>query len=88
MVLQSSSISNHLTERIGHFKNLDTLDLGNNSIVGLVPLSLNELSNLRILHLHDNKLNGTLSRIHFINLTKFSVFFVIENNLILKVNDD
>ncbi|KAK9209601.1 hypothetical protein WN944_001968 [Citrus x changshan-huyou] len=88
LVLQSSSISGHLTEQIGHFKNLDTLDLGNYSIVGLVPLSLNELSKLRILHLPDNKLNGTLSEIHFVNLTKLSVFSVNENNLTLKVNHD
>ncbi|ESR65445.1 hypothetical protein CICLE_v100104712mg, partial [Citrus x clementina] len=88
LVLQSSSISGHLTEQIGHFKNLDTLDLGNNSIVGLVPLSLNELSKLRILHLPDNKLNGTLSEIHFVNLTKLSVSSVNENNLTLKVNHD
>ncbi|GAY52204.1 hypothetical protein CUMW_140110 [Citrus unshiu] len=86
LVLQSSSISGHLTEQIGHFKNLDTLDLGNNSIVGLVPLSLNELSKLRILHLSDNKLNGTLSEIHFVNLTKLSVFSVNENNLTLKLS--
>ncbi|KDO50223.1 hypothetical protein CISIN_1g037249mg, partial [Citrus sinensis] len=88
LVLQSSSISGHLTEQIGHFKNLDTLDLGNNSIVGLVPLSLNELSKLRILHLPDNKLNGTLFEIHFVNLTKLSVSSVNENNLTLKVNHD
>lgn len=88
LVLQSSSISGHLTEQIGHFKNLDTLDLGNNSIVGLVPLSLNELSKLRILHLPDNKLNGTLFEIHFVNLTKLSVFLVGENTLTLKVRRD
>ncbi|GAY52197.1 hypothetical protein CUMW_140060 [Citrus unshiu] len=77
LALASSSISGHLTDQLGQFKNLDSLDLSNNSIVG--P---------RVLQLYLNKLHGTLSEIHFANLTKLSVFLVGANKLTLKVKRD
>ncbi|ESR65437.1 hypothetical protein CICLE_v10010811mg [Citrus x clementina] len=88
LVLPNSSIFGHLTDQIGLFKNLDSLDLSNNSIVGLVPQSFGRLSSLRVLQLYRNKLHGTLSEIHFVNLTKLSVFLVGENTLTLKVRRD
>lgn len=88
LALPSSSISGHLIDQLGQFKNLDSLDLSNNSIVGPVPQSLGQLSSLRVLQLYLNKLHGTLSEIHFANLTKLSVFLVGANKLTLKVKRD
>ncbi|KDO52976.1 hypothetical protein CISIN_1g042359mg [Citrus sinensis] len=86
--LRSDSIYGHLTDQLGQFKNIVTLDFANNSIVGLIPESLGQLSTLRVLRINDNKLNGTLSAIHFANLTKLSWFRVDGNKLTLGVKHD
>ncbi|KAH9651444.1 hypothetical protein KPL70_026741 [Citrus sinensis] len=88
LVLRGSSVSGHLTYKLGQFKNLYYLDLSNNSIVGPIPFSLGHLSTLQFIDLSYNELNGSLSEIHFVNLTRLSYFFISENTMTLKVNDN
>ena len=73
-----------MSSQLLQFKDLLQLDLRNNSICGHIPESLGELSSLRSLHLSNNKLNGTLSEIHFANLTNLWFFSASENSLALK----
>ncbi|KAK9209590.1 hypothetical protein WN944_001957 [Citrus x changshan-huyou] len=81
--MRSSSINGHLTDHLGQFRNLVTLNLANNSIVGPIPKSFGQLLTLRELQIYDEKLNGTLSELHFANLIKLSWFRVdiADNNL-------
>ncbi|GAY52194.1 hypothetical protein CUMW_140030 [Citrus unshiu] len=58
LVLHGSSVSGHLTYKLGQFKNLYYLDLSNNSIVGPIPFSLGHLSTLQFIDLSYNELNG------------------------------
>ncbi|MED6126567.1 hypothetical protein PIB30_079696, partial [Stylosanthes scabra] len=58
LVAYSSKISGHLTNQIGMFKNLETLDLSENSIIGELPPSLARISSLRYLGLSNNQLSG------------------------------
>ncbi|XP_044473240.1 receptor-like protein EIX2 [Mangifera indica] len=53
-----------------------------------MPSSLGELSSLEFLDISNNQLNGTLSQIHFTNLTRLLVFTANENSLVLKVSPD
>ncbi|GAY52201.1 hypothetical protein CUMW_140100, partial [Citrus unshiu] len=74
---------------LGKFKkSRPTLNLANNSIVGPIPESFGQLSTLRELQIYDNKLNGTLSELHFANLTELSWFRVGGNQLTLEVKHD
>ncbi|KAH9651447.1 hypothetical protein KPL70_026742 [Citrus sinensis] len=67
LALASSSISGHLTDQLGQFKNLDSLDLSNNSIVGPVPESLGSRfplwlysqKDLQFLDLFNSGISGT-----------------------------
>ncbi|KAK2639660.1 hypothetical protein Ddye_027455 [Dipteronia dyeriana] len=70
LYLNSTQIFGFLTDQFGQFKNLHTFYLMNNSISGHIPSSLGELCSLKVLVISANKLNGTLSKIHFRNLTK------------------
>ncbi|KAK0601771.1 hypothetical protein LWI29_027277 [Acer saccharum] len=88
LVLRNSQLSGQLTNLLGQFKSLNTLDLRDNSISGAIPSSLGELFNLRVLDLSNNKLNGTLSEIHFSNLTRLSRFSVSGNSLTMEVSPD
>ncbi|KAI8032539.1 Receptor-like protein EIX2 [Camellia lanceoleosa] len=58
--LDSNDLLGHLSDELGHFKNLSHLHLSNNSISGLIPASIGKLSSLISLDLSQNRLNGTL----------------------------
>lgn len=88
LVLRNCRIFGPLTDKLGQFKNLDTLDLSDNFISGHVPLSLGELSTLRVVDLSLNRLNGTLSQIHFSNLTRLLDFKASGNSLTFNVSLD
>ncbi|KAH9651590.1 hypothetical protein KPL70_026806 [Citrus sinensis] len=88
LVLRNCRIFGPLTDKLGQFRNLDTLDLSDNFISGHVPLSLGELSTLRVVDLSLNRLNGTLSQIHFSNLTRLLDFKASGNSLTFNVSHD
>ncbi|XP_044473232.1 receptor-like protein EIX1 [Mangifera indica] len=74
-----------LTNQLGHFKNLKFLNLRDNSISGPIPRSLGELSSLEVLYLSYNQFNGTLSEIHFNNLTRLMALDVSGNSQMFKL---
>ncbi|KAL5735954.1 hypothetical protein ACOSQ2_030742 [Xanthoceras sorbifolium] len=76
------------TGQLGLFKNLHTFGVSENSISGPIPSSLEELSSLKILYVSFNKLNGTLSEIHFTNVTRLLYLDASENPLELTVSLD
>ncbi|XP_044473237.1 receptor-like protein EIX1 [Mangifera indica] len=74
-----------LNNQLGLFKKLKSLSLYYNSISGPIPRSLGQLSSLEIPLLANDQFNGTLSEIHFNNLTRLKVFGASRNSLMLKV---
>ncbi|KAL5737633.1 hypothetical protein ACOSP7_030394 [Xanthoceras sorbifolium] len=87
--LSNCQLRGNLTDQLGRFKNLKTLSLYNNSICGPIPLFLGEFSSLRRVYISKNKLNGTLSEIHFSNLTRLVSFDVSDNSqIVVKINSD
>ncbi|XP_022719707.1 probable leucine-rich repeat receptor-like protein kinase At1g35710 [Durio zibethinus] len=58
--MENNSLSGHLIDQLGQFKNLVSLLLWKNSISGPIPFSIGELSSLKSLDVSSNRLNGTL----------------------------
>ncbi|KAL5804151.1 hypothetical protein ACOSQ3_030951 [Xanthoceras sorbifolium] len=89
LILSNCQLHGNLTDQLGRFKNLKTLNLYNNSICGPIPLFLGECSSLRKLDISKNKLNGTLFEIHFSNLTRLVDFDVSDNSqIVVEINSD
>ncbi|CAN6678529.1 unnamed protein product [Malus baccata var. baccata] len=78
----------HLSDQLGIFKNLRSLDLSNNSISGPIPVSLGNLSHLKELIISDNSFEGVVSEAHFTNLTRLGTFSANKNSLTLKTSPD
>ncbi|XP_044463596.1 receptor-like protein EIX2 [Mangifera indica] len=74
----------HLTNQIGLFKSLKNLLLSYNSISGPVPSALGKLGCLQSLDFSYNMFTGTVSDIHFANLTRLLRFGASGNSPILK----
>ncbi|CAI0441201.1 unnamed protein product [Linum tenue] len=60
LLLSSCQLSGQLTDRIGVFKSLNRLSLGNNSISGSLPMSFGEMTSLYHVNLARNKISGTI----------------------------
>ncbi|KAL5804121.1 hypothetical protein ACOSQ3_030921 [Xanthoceras sorbifolium] len=87
--LSNCQLRGNLTDQLRRFKNLKVLSLYNNSICGPIPLFLGEFSSLRKLDISKNKLNRTLSEIHFSNLTRLVHFDVSDNSqIVVEINSD
>ncbi|XP_027359460.1 receptor-like protein EIX1 [Abrus precatorius] len=56
--VRSSHLSGNLTDQIGVFKNIETLDFFDNSIHGALPPSFGKLSSLSYLNLYKNQFDG------------------------------
>ncbi|ESR37403.1 hypothetical protein CICLE_v10029837mg [Citrus x clementina] len=60
LVLSGCHISGHLTNQLGQFKSLHTLELRDNSLSGPLPPALGELSSMTNLDLFNNTLDGAI----------------------------
>ncbi|GMP93183.1 hypothetical protein CsSME_00043129 [Camellia sinensis var. sinensis] len=58
--LKINMFSGHLPNHFGEFKNLEYLDISDNSFYGLLPSSIERLSYLRVLNTRNNQLNGSI----------------------------
>ncbi|XP_068311719.1 receptor-like protein EIX2 [Pyrus communis] len=83
-----NNFSGHLSGMLGIFKNLSSLDLSYNSISGLIPVSLRNLSRLQYLVIDHNSFEGVVSEAHFAHLTRLKMFTANDNSLTLKTNYD
>ncbi|KAL5737694.1 hypothetical protein ACOSP7_030455 [Xanthoceras sorbifolium] len=86
--LSYTKLFGHLTNHLARFKSIKYLDVSGNSISGIIPPCLGQLSWLRTLRLFNNKLNGSLGEIHFANLTSLVALSAFGNSLKLEVNKD
>ncbi|THU49484.1 hypothetical protein C4D60_Mb06t10050 [Musa balbisiana] len=71
---------------IGNLTGLRELYLDHNSLSGPIPIEIGKLSNLTVLSLSNNSLEGTMSELHFANLTKLSELDLSENSLVVSVD--
>ncbi|GAY61198.1 hypothetical protein CUMW_207990 [Citrus unshiu] len=60
LVLSGCHICGHLTNQLGQFKSLHTLELRDNSLSGPLPPALGELSSMTNLDLFNNTLDGAI----------------------------
>ncbi|KAG8388967.1 hypothetical protein BUALT_Bualt02G0180300 [Buddleja alternifolia] len=74
---RANHLFGNLTEQLGELKNIQILDLGN------FPTSFGQISNLEVLVIENNMLQGVVA-----NLTKLSIISASGNPLTLQVNED
>ncbi|URE12902.1 LRR receptor-like serine threonine-protein kinase [Musa troglodytarum] len=77
LYLKDNSFSGPMPAEIGLCNGLKRID---NSLTGPVPIEIGKLSNLIILSLSNNSLEGTMSELHFAHLTKLSELYLFENS--------
>ena len=65
---------------IGYLKKLEHLDLSNNELEGIVPHTFNNLTNLKNLFLHQNKLVGNIDEIPLEKCRKLEYVTLYANN--------
>uniref|UniRef100_A0A2C9UFI9 Leucine-rich repeat-containing N-terminal plant-type domain-containing protein n=1 Tax=Manihot esculenta TaxID=3983 RepID=A0A2C9UFI9_MANES len=94
--LSSSAFQGSIPREIGNFNFLTILDLSENELDGGLPASIGKLtnltelyithSNLNVLDLHDNFLDGVVSESHLSNLTSLKILFLGQNPLVFNVS--
>ncbi|OIT06278.1 PREDICTED: receptor-like protein 12 [Nicotiana attenuata] len=72
----------------GNCSSLRNLRLNDNKLVGNLPKSFGQLSNLQFCFMENNKLEGVLTEDHFTNLTNLKFFQATKSNLTLSVSSD
>ncbi|CAL9183661.1 unnamed protein product [Musa hybrid cultivar] len=91
LYLNDNSLFGPIPAGIGKLTGLRILYLNNNSLSSPIPIEIGnlnsiELSNLTILSLSSNSLEGTMSELHFANLTKLSELDLSENSLVISID--
>ncbi|CAL9092993.1 unnamed protein product, partial [Musa acuminata var. zebrina] len=86
LYLNDNSLFGTIPVGIGNLTRLGELYLNDNSLSGPVPIEIGKLSNLTILSLSSNSLEGTMSELHFANLTKLSELDLFENSLVISID--
>ncbi|XP_061342674.1 receptor-like protein EIX2 [Gastrolobium bilobum] len=90
LYLSSNQLTGKLPHSLGQFNSLHYLDLSNNSLSGSIPESIGQLTQMQFLNLLQNFWEGTMTNIHFQNLTNLLSFSISSknNSLALKVTHD
>ncbi|XP_024641507.2 receptor-like protein EIX2 [Medicago truncatula] len=81
LVLGENSLQGEIPAFLKHIKHLD---LSNNRITGVLPESINLLSELENLNLEGNALEGEINELHLTNFSKLKVLSLSYNSLSLK----
>jgi len=85
--LSSNSVNSHtgvsgpIPASIGNLSNLVYLNMDSNMLNGESPESIGKLTNLRSLHLRENYWEGTLTNLHFHNLTTWYIYLCHQNKI-------
>ncbi|XP_020412678.1 leucine-rich repeat receptor-like serine/threonine-protein kinase BAM1 [Prunus persica] len=72
----------------GTYTNLVYLDLSENKLGGRIPESIGQMSNLEVIYLRMNSLEGVISETHFSKLSKLSILDLSSNSLVLNFSFD
>ncbi|XP_059631110.1 receptor-like protein EIX2 [Cornus florida] len=84
--LESNMFSGLLPENLGEFRNRKHLLLADNLFCGPIPTSIGQLSKLERLDLSSTSLDGKVSELHFVNLTRLNELSLSSNQLVLDVS--
>ncbi|KAJ1269434.1 hypothetical protein BS78_07G211600 [Paspalum vaginatum] len=79
--LANNKLKGNLSGWLDQMVSLRVLDLSMNSLSGDVPASMGKLSNLTHLDISFNSFGGTLSEVHFVNLTRLDTLVLSSNSL-------
>lgn len=79
-------ISGPLSASLGKLSALESFDVSYNKLNESLPESLGSLSNLQHLDISENLLSGTISEVHFANLTNLSDLDGSGNSLTLRAS--
>ncbi|VVA40665.1 PREDICTED: LRR receptor [Prunus dulcis] len=72
----------------GTYTNLVYLDLSENKLGGRIPESIGQMSNLEVIYLRMNSLEGVISETHFSKLSKLRILHLSSNSLVLNFSFD
>ncbi|KAF8020557.1 hypothetical protein BT93_G1093 [Corymbia citriodora subsp. variegata] len=94
-----NNFNGNLPNQFGNFKDLEILDSSFNLILRPIPASVGQLSSLIKLHLSSNRLSGNIpkklmpfgnnqldgviSEIHFVNLTRLTKLYISSNEIVI-----
>ncbi|KAG9142968.1 hypothetical protein Leryth_006222 [Lithospermum erythrorhizon] len=78
--LQFNNLSGELPNDIGYLSNLENLVFHTNNFTGPLPLSLMKCTNVKVILLRNNKLEGDLSALNFSKLQKLESIDLGYNN--------
>jgi Leucine-rich repeat (LRR) protein len=78
--LADNRLEGNLSGWLEQIISLRVLDLSKNSISGDVPASMGKLSNLTHLDISFNSFEGTLSELHFVNLSRLDTLVLSSNS--------
>lgn len=73
---------------LSSFPYLRELHLSDNKLEGHLPVTIGQLSELKILHASSNSIQGTISESHFANLSKLKELDLSLNSLALEFSSD
>ncbi|CAL5004957.1 unnamed protein product [Urochloa decumbens] len=84
--LADNKLKGNISGWLEQMESLRVLDLSKNSLFGDVPASIGNLSNLTNLDISFNSFKGTVSELHFLNLSRLHTLVMSSNSLKIIMN--
>ncbi|CAL5013860.1 unnamed protein product [Urochloa decumbens] len=84
--LAGNNLTGYISGWLEQMVCLQVLDLSKNSLSGVVPASIGKLSSLTYVDISFNSFEGTLSELHFVNLSRLDTLVLSSNSLKLVMN--